>query len=744
MPVSEIPPHIEAEITAALIWDLPTLRGGSESARSFAAALQGAPDSWWESNDYGHNPLGRAARAVAVQRGGDSVRALPLFQEMAEAEENSEQLLGLMLLAWSELGNTVDAIERAREVAAASSIPEELGARLEAKMATYALDAGEHALALDALGRAVDLAPIGTRLRMNLAMESLNAGLGPTSYTAFPDENSPPPDDSLTDYPWIHYEALHGAQSGLIDGVERGAERLWSWKIRFGGTTPLEETISAEVQATWAGALWHRRKLRHQLGAQLLSGEATQAPQWGYGVLMWTLGGGKNPEQIFNFAEPHMDQQAVDYLIRNLHNADWQHQRIHQFASVAAEAWDVVSDSTLRWLVEILQPNASDHPTAVAINRVWAGYAARLPTEWIEKARTEPPEVQVALLSMLNEEVLTRFPAGAREHFGRLLIRSLRAKDHPDGHLLRLASKLVPDDVRPDLTALIAERATPEALGVFMDSGSPDVVPTSILVRARDRVVRSLQQESADAQEGKVSFGSGDTRITLARLLVAMPRDEDAVQALSVVASDPSLPGEHIVAARNGLALLRYQGKLTAAQTSRWHDVPDPRGTFPEHGGASDELAKIRRLQILALELTTDEGVEVIMSTRSTDRRVRIVAVQVASEAAQAEAASPMRDGFVWALIGALWDPQDDVVATAVWALGPELSSDSAASTIAFNRLPRLFELGNTEVRLAIAEITAKYRQAGPVAQSILENAIADKSWRVREAADAAVRSNEE
>jgi hypothetical protein len=522
----------------------------------------------------------------------------------------------------------------------------------------------------------------------------------------------------------------------MNDEVERNAERVWTWKLQFGGTTPLYRAVSAEVQATWAGAMWLRRPLRRQLGAQLLNGAATNAQQWGYGVLMWALGGGTNPERIYQLAEAHLDQESVDYLIRQLREADWPRGLSHQLVSVASEAWDSVSDRTLRWLIDLLEPDAREHPTLREVNRLWAGYAARFPEEWLERVRAEPPEIQVALLSTVGLPTIQRLPSDVKESFGRLLLDSLRVEKRPDEHLLRLAVELVPRDLRPRLAGLIAEQATPEALAEIADAADPDLAPTPVFQRARDQLLETLARESAEAREGKVGFGPRDTRLTLARLLVALPPDPEAVATLAAIGSGPALPGEHIVAARNGLALLRREGKLTKSEIARWHDVPDPPGTLPEHGAISDELAQIRRLQILARELTADEAVQAIMATRSRDRRVRVLAIQVCSEAAEAAETSEQRDAFAWALVGGLWDPQDYVAATAVWALAAEITQGSTAAEVALNRLPRLYEIGNAMVRTAVAETAARLGRTAPApVQAVLQTAATDKSWQVRQAA---------
>jgi len=85
-------------------------------------------------------------------------------------------------------------------------------------------------------------------------------------------ENEPPlAPDPLVDYPWIEFDVLEAAQGTLAGAVEARSRCLWTFQ-RGAGKTPLDDAVAAEVQATWAGALWMRRPIRRQLGAQLLTG----------------------------------------------------------------------------------------------------------------------------------------------------------------------------------------------------------------------------------------------------------------------------------------------------------------------------------------------------------------------------------------------------------------------------------------------------------------------------------------
>lgn len=103
-----------SEIIAALVWDVPTLRAGSTSARDFALALPGELTRWWEPKRYGTDALGRAAQAVASERGHEREKAAELYGELSRDDDPWARLLGLMLRAWSSTEEGADAISRAR------------------------------------------------------------------------------------------------------------------------------------------------------------------------------------------------------------------------------------------------------------------------------------------------------------------------------------------------------------------------------------------------------------------------------------------------------------------------------------------------------------------------------------------------------------------------------------------------------------------------------------------------------
>lgn len=722
-----------AEIVAALVWDVPTLRRGSQSARDFARALPGEAEKWWEPRTFADDPLGKGARAVAHERAGDLAGAAAGYADLASYSEPFPRLLGLMLCAWSETAGNVEVVVDAHRAAREADVSDEVRARLLAKVATYAIDAGQLELGREVLAEAFASVGEGTQLRRALAVVVANAGLGQGGLLATAGEELPPI-DPLVDYPWIEYQSLDGAQRALRAEVERRARRAWSWHMTLGVTTPLDEVVAAEVQATWAGALWLRPRIRLQLGGHLLTGFAESPQQWAYGVLMWALGGGHNPERIYRFAEPNLDHASIEFLVRALDETGFPNPS--RFLAVASAAWDAVSDETLRWVISQTDPVASDHPLAREVHGLWAAYAARLADEWFADFATRPREVKVALIESLGTGALAHLSGEARRVLFEVAWSEVQRAEHPDTQIMRVAVSTALAPRRRQLSALISDKARPSAVARLAGEHLEALLPEA-LARAKESLLEDVRRETEEARNGKVSFGSDDSRLSLGRLLARLDHDPEAAGLLLRIAIDHELPGEHILTARNALAVMRREGRLSAEERQALHGVDDPVGTFPEHGDLSPGLLRAARLQVLALELTPDEASEVVSGCRAPETRTRMVSLATCAEAVATPEAFGDKDAFSWSLIGGLFDPDDEVVAAVLRAI-PEamVSAQPAAAQVAISRLLPLYEAGSTPVREAVAQLARRWAAAhpdsAPAVGRVLSRLPSDKSWLVR------------
>ncbi len=727
------------EIAAALVWDVPRLRAGSRSARDFAAALPGELERWWEPRQYGADALGRAAHGVARERASEPEQAAERYATLVGESDPWVRLLGLMLRAWSASEEGAEVITEARAAVKELDPPPELNARLLAKLATNSFDEGAVALGTELLAEAITAAPPQTTLRRALAIEGLNAGL----HYEWSENESPLAPDPLVDYPWIKFDTLSAAQATFSAAVESKGRRLWTTQWRA-GRTPLDDVVGAEVQATWAGALWLRRPIRKQLGAQLLTGAAATAQQWAYGVIMWALGSGKRPDRAYALAEPFLDEQASDFVVRTLAEAEIAPRFGHRFLSVAVEAWDGLSEDTLRWAVARVEPAAGDDRTATLTQRLWAGFAARLEEEWQPRFTGLTVPVRVSQLEMLSVDTVKRLSAASREAVFATATSALRHQQTVSTHLLRVLAAAAPNSLDDELREAISEKASASAIAHLAYHGHQHLLRPADLARARENLISGLREQSADARRGKVSFGPTDLRVDLGRLVSGSPAQDADGEAIALVlktAVDPSLPGEHVMHARMALTLVRQAGKLGDSDLRALHEADDPTGTLTEHGDISVALIRVRRLQILALDLTSEEAISVVGACRAEDPRVRQVALVTAGQAVGAGGEVAERDALVWALVGGLFDPVDEVVGSACGAFTAGfLAEHRAAGRVAIERLPRLLREGGVQLRATAAALAQRWAggdphlASDPVVRSMLVEAGADRSWIVRTA----------
>lgn len=727
------------EILAALLWDVPALQAGSSSARDFSKALRGEGLGREESQEHAADALGRAARAVAFERSGDTQAAAELYAALEGDSDPWTQLFGVMLRAWSASEDGLEAITSAHSAVTGLVTNPELVARLLAKLATNAFDEGAMDVGTDFLAEAIELVPSETRLGRALAIEGLNVGL-PYEWKEF---QTPPPADPLVDYPWIEYASLSAARGSFAAAVDARSRRLWTFHWRA-GRTPLDEAVSAEIQATWAGALWLRRPLRKQLGAQLLTGAAQAPEQWGYGVVMWTLGAGQHPARAFGLAEPHLTQSATDFIVRTVGESEAMARYAHRFLSVALEAWDAMSDNTFRWVVRRIEPQEGDHPIAQDTQRLWAAYAARMTESWRDDVMGKDQAVQASIVEHLTVDTVRRLPPAVRQMVFEATAQAAVDRARLDSPIVRVLAAATSGPLGASLESMLADKASASAIAHVAFDGAGDLLPSTAVTRARELLMSSVTKSADEARKGKVSFGPEDPRLSLGRLVAgASSNDQAAVQLLAQVATDATSPSEHILYARNALTLIRRSGKLGADAVPLLRDSEDPAGTFATHGDVSLELLQMARLQVYLSELTTDEVGAVAAGCRSQDARARQVAIAICAEALEVPAGDRADDALIWGLVSGLFDPHDEVVAASVSGVPQDiLERHPAAGQVAVARLPRLIEEGNADVRTSVAMLARRWSQSEidgladhPVVRAILGQAVQDRSWAVRTAA---------
>jgi hypothetical protein len=721
---------LSSELEAALLGDFPQLKKGSPDAQHFAMAFGPEAGQPWWNEESPSGPLGIAAQAVSSERRGEVDQALPLYDQVVE-EGEWMGLLGLLLKGWSP------AIDDNNPIHEAASKIKGLRnghrkARLMAKLSLLALDKYESELAIELWSGAVVAAQDGTHLKRALQFEALNLGI-PTPESVLFESAPDKPTDALLHPEWIDDLRRDAAMGALVRSVEDGLGGTWNYTVRM-GVTPLDEAVSAELQATWLGIPWARRDIRKQIGAQLLSGAAETPQQWAYGVVMWTLGGGSRPHLTFDFAEPYLDSQGADFIVRSIADAGSPRNRIERLSAVAAQAWDLLSDETLRWLARQVRPEAGIGAPAAESRIIWAALAIRLTDEWFEKYRDLGSDVQRALLDSLAPHSMRHFDSEMKQ----LMYQVADDEDATEGDkgaLLPLMAELVPDDERAHVQALIEKLASASVIA-RLTGDHPSIVSGVATSRALSELSDAIVEQSEKARGGTVGLGGRSPRIELGRLVsnLAAP-DRELIDLLLDTACDEGLPAQYVAEARQGLVLLRRSDKLLVGDIDRLRSASDPGGRGPGDQGLTEGVSRAFRLQVLASVASDVERSELILAARAHDDRVRDVAINACAEALRA-----YRDeGLAWAVVSGLFDPSDTVASGALAGVEELGKSFEAAADVAWQRLPELFRSSSRRVR---AQIVGALEEIHPESEhhrrrraALIARGRQDRSWLVRDAA---------
>lgn len=718
--------ELEPELEAALLGDFPSLRRGSDTARRFADSFGPSPGRSRSNEDVPATPLGVAASAVSFERAGNLEIALRGYQEVADLD-GWPALLGLLLLGWTSASDDLAPVGRAHEIVRQLSSGR-LKSHLLAKIATFALDKRDGDLARSVWQEAIDAAPEKSLLRRALQIEGFNLGFPRDS--AAQDISSDQASDPLVTLPWLDSLRLAAASGALVKEVESQSQGAWTVTMGF-GQSPLDEVVAAEVQATWAGALWVRREIRKQLGAQLLTGAASTPQQWAYGVLMWALGGQHNPERVIPMAEPYLDHGGADFIVSSLAESADSGFYQQRFVMVAADLWDLLTDDMLRAVISRVEPELGDAWHAPATRRIWAAYALRLQAEWADAYSRLSPDLRGALLDHLSPNAVRHFDADTRATILASAVEYAKVSDG-DATLPLIASLAGQGD--REIAELVDAQASDVIVAAIADLRADVVFPATA-----DRVVRSLSEQvlrdSAEARKGTVGFGAG-TRIALGRLLAAMPEvTQDQIEPLLATALAEDLPPEYVLEARQGLTLLRQTHPMDAATIERLHSGNDRVGSGLTHGGMTEDLLKVSRLRVLASSTSHDEQLALVAATRDSDARVREVAISACVETLEDGA----DQALVWAIVSGLFDPSEGVMSAALDGLPAVTRESRAAAVVSWDRLPRLLELAGRDVRVAAIHAAHAAAQSDTGYDERLRRLVAraqhDKSWRVRDAA---------
>jgi len=722
-----------AAIVAALVWNRPAMSTmDTPGTKAFVRAMT-RDLSLEASQDQLEDADALTLAAVGLVRALRDEReaALPLFERLA-AGRSLTSFLGLNLLAWVS-DDPTPALERAARVIGRQK-DRSLQARLWCKLTTISLDKGKRDLAWSFIMRAKNATPPSSRLGLFIRITAAN------EFRAFSDEIRPTRDiDYLADLPWISQAAEEAGREALAEAVLSAGGRTGTKTIHF-GLTLLDKITAAEMQATWAGALWLRRPLRLQLAATLLSGGAVSPNQWPYACAMWVLGHGKNVVQVIDAAERHFDNKAGDSLINNhlrhFGSGVWES---HTRSQVLGAVWDLISPETAEGLVRTLSVPTSRDPFANEQLQLLGALSLRAPDAWSERFGEMSQEERLAMAIAMAPDVLELLPQDIASALLELLVAEADTGEANEDYFLSLAALLSRVDRTKENTKRLM--LAPPSVIPEMVLRYPGVVPPEAAPIALQKLRAQVVDELKGAEQGKWSIGGRSARRGLGALAGQSANDQERSQSigtlLRVVMSHRAPRDMRIEAAiglwptseKHGLTrVVRTQLRKADTSTSTWD--------FPGFV-APKELLEVAILGALAPSgLGQHERDLLIVRSRDADPLVRGTAIHSAAMTADNSVKEI-------AILAGLFDPSEDVQIATLEALGKEYARSGKSLRLpgVYERLRTLFSSGGRDVRARIVQtsrVLASARVHLPPLEEILKEAATDRSWIVREVAERA------
>lgn len=715
---------LAADLQAALLWDLPTLRGLGDDARAFIEALSAPP---WDPEQWGDGPLSRAAHGVLSARVGEEDEAERQLRALSTIDGSA--LLASLLVGWLLRDRKVagraleDAFHLVEQVE-----PPELRSRLLLKTAALARDIDANDLQVDAIRASLTSAPAGSRLLRVARMSAVDVGLMGLE-EAWSTETGPY--DALLSVPWVEELALDASTTLAKDRLLDESRGAWGYTFRA-GTTPVDRLLAADAQASWAARHDVRNDVRRQLGAALLSGHATHTGQWVYGCWAWVVSNGQQIRSVIRRADPHLDQDAALAIIAAVQETGGVPNREERLIETAAALWHLFPDDTVE---DVLRRFALSDPLPLVEDVqgvLGANLARRSPQEFFRCWQAAPESARLLTLSKLSAGDVATLDDRSRR-----CLRDAGAYAIEAAHSYETAALTV--TLTAHLDGIRAATALADTICAGSVTGAIEILelaPEALSSDRRTWLVEVLwdliDALVSDAHSGKFGFGSGSSLIALGKAATGMADASRSIGKLLAVAEDGRCSSRQHLEARQGLTWLRHADELTTEDVARVRLLPDHVERTFDDAGLTASVLYAARLGVLVPEVSNKERLDLLASARDPEPRVRQLAIAGLGRLLK----QAPGDDAEWALVGGLFDPSDDVVRTTLWTVRDGCLLSEGPLTVAAKRLERLSSGQASDVRAAAVGAARRLiAEELPGLALLVSRALQDPSWLVRHAA---------
>lgn len=705
---------LPADIRAAILWDVPALRRSGPGAANFLKAFGPPP---WDLDDGASGPLNDAAEAVVAAAYSRTADALAISAALASAAEPAAQLLGRVLTAWfweaypERSARVFAAIELAHGV-----VDRTERARVLRKLAIWAFETDARDVARDAANAALEAADPHSRLAWALRGLLDALGGGGTGWTA-----ESLPEDELITLPWISDLAFGATVEADLLRFQAGLAGAWGGSVRL-GQTPQDVLNAAQRQADWAGATSMRDTLLRLLCSQLLDGAARSDAQIQWAASTWVLAGGDHISTVLQRAERSLTSATANDLLDAVERHPFVRER---FPQVAMGIWRHVGEDQVGRLLDALDPGEPGQVVNAEARHLWAVLLWRDPDLWYDKWLRLDMRRRQGAMALLTPVSVDHLPAQAAPE----LLAAIEDVTDPRAFVTISAALAIAEGVDPRRWL---DHARPDEILELAD-WRRDAIPNDVIARNIDVAQANVEAERQEAIDGTFSLGGTNPSKALGGLVARLRRPNKSAERLLIdVAADSRLSSEAQIQAFQGLVHMRHEDLLSEQGRRRLRELPDELGR-DIWGVIDTTVLRAARLWAYADELTRAELGEIVAACRSPKQETRIIALATIEDYLRAK---PKNATAAWALVGALYDPSDDVLTRALEIVGRgALKPHPDAAATGLTGVISAYRTGRNRVRVT-AVWAARAFDKKPEARALIDAARADPSWEVRYAVE--------
>ncbi|MFI2489939.1 hypothetical protein ACH47X_23705 [Promicromonospora kroppenstedtii] len=608
-------------------------------------------------------------------------------------------LFGLLLLAWMSDARRRDFEHVELRLAELSGLgSRDLVARCHCKLASWAGDQGWPDLAAHHFERA--RAAAGVELRAQL--DEIGGWFGANQIIHFGRSRG-----DMIQFPWISRHADQAARRSVEERFKLSFRSPWIRTWTFGSPSPEGSEIqSAELQASWAGALWLLPGIQREHAALLLA-RSREPDDVVRGIAQWVRGGGTTPGLLIDSLEGHLSSEAVsELLISRLHQGR-SVMRTELWWDACLALWSELPPPVVQSLVDLFEPPSEDLSphSDLAQSLTLFGYLIPQSEQAMQRAlQLTDHELGILLRSMqpglidrLNSTILERGLKGA--------LSDTDGPWHEIGWsaLTRAWTRLpaeVAERMQSEMAAQLPHHELPRAANL-----APELFTIDMLEHALVASVARVDQFVRDATRGVFKGGprdpATDVQWLVGALGVSSPEATDALVRQASSAVTGPMQRQASLTALTALARAELVDRIAVEPALTPVDSVVS-GLMGDDEGTDDRYEELQR-HALQLALGYDEHLDgaLLAASRDPSARIRALAVSLVSWLTTGIASS---SGALDAtLLGALYDPHPRVQALAVPSLWRGQFTSEVVRTTAQNRVVEMWPTAHIDFRVSVA-----------------------------------------